>query len=208
VVEGVDSSWLGDDPAVQCYRGLIAEYHRTLDLMSDRGLAALDSMLEDAAAYAAAALRWSEGGVVVDLGSGAGLPGVVVARVCHEQPVLWVERRRRRATFLEIVRSRCGLKNVTVVADDVAQVAAGRLPGRLAVVTAQAVAGWSAMYGLTAHLHGTSVVLVARRGEAWAEEVATFAEHLAAAVDVVEHVPLGRGGTLVVLRAPGGRLCR
>jgi 16S rRNA (guanine527-N7)-methyltransferase len=51
-----------------------------------------------------------------DLGSGAGLPGVVVAIAYPELRVTLVERRRNRAAFLELVVDELGLTNASVVA--------------------------------------------------------------------------------------------
>jgi 16S rRNA (guanine527-N7)-methyltransferase len=51
-----------------------------------------------------------------DLGSGAGLPGVVVAVACPNLRVELVEARNRRAAFLELVVSNLQLSNVRVKA--------------------------------------------------------------------------------------------
>jgi 16S rRNA (guanine527-N7)-methyltransferase len=49
-----------------------------------------------------------------DLGSGAGLPGVVVAIACPSLHVTLVESRRPRAAFLQLVVERLGLANAHV----------------------------------------------------------------------------------------------
>jgi 16S rRNA (guanine527-N7)-methyltransferase len=49
-----------------------------------------------------------------DLGSGAGLPGVVVAIACPSLHVTLVESRRPRAAFLQLVVERLGLANARV----------------------------------------------------------------------------------------------
>ncbi|MGZ8566901.1 MAG: 16S rRNA (guanine(527)-N(7))-methyltransferase RsmG [Actinomycetota bacterium] len=49
-----------------------------------------------------------------DLGSGAGLPGVVVAIACPDLRMALVESRRPRAAFLQLVVDRLGLANTTV----------------------------------------------------------------------------------------------
>jgi 16S rRNA (guanine527-N7)-methyltransferase len=203
----------GDEAAriaasIGAYRALLHRYHRTLDLMSDAGLAGLDAKLDDARAYARAVATWAEPGCVLDVGSGAGLPGVVVAAELPERSMVWAERRRRRATFLGMVAASCGLANVSVVEGDVRRLSLDGLPAPLAAVTAQAVAGWSELYAWTRHLHGDRVVLIARRGEGWAGEAAVFAESIGGAARVLATEPLGRGGTLVVLRVGGGSACR
>jgi 16S rRNA (guanine527-N7)-methyltransferase len=50
-----------------------------------------------------------------DLGSGAGLPGLVVAIACPGLSLSLVEARRRRLAFLELAVERLGLPNVRVV---------------------------------------------------------------------------------------------
>ncbi|MGZ5298828.1 MAG: 16S rRNA (guanine(527)-N(7))-methyltransferase RsmG [Actinomycetota bacterium] len=49
-----------------------------------------------------------------DLGSGAGLPGVVVAIACPDLDMTLVESRRPRAAFLQLVVDRLGLTNTVV----------------------------------------------------------------------------------------------
>ncbi len=77
------------------------------------------------------------GQVVADVGSGAGLPGLVLAAMRPYVTVLLVEPLLRRSTFLKEVRSQLALDNVTVV-----RARAEELARRLTcdVVTARAVA--------------------------------------------------------------------
>ncbi|CAN5748198.1 hypothetical protein BH23DEI1_BH23DEI1_19340 [soil metagenome] len=191
--------------AIATYRALLHRYHGTLDLMSDRGLGKLDSMLGDAAAYAEIVQVFVPHGLVLDLGSGAGLPAVVIAASVPNRPMVWVERRRRRAAFLEMVVAGCGFETVTVFGRDVGAVGLDELVGGTAVgVTAQGVGGWAQLYRSTRHLVGSDVTLIARRGETWEEEVRAFTTHVAADVEVCRAVRLAGGGTLVALRVRGG----
>jgi 16S rRNA (guanine527-N7)-methyltransferase len=50
-----------------------------------------------------------------DLGSGGGLPGVVIAAAAPELKVGLVETRRRRVAFLELAIERLGLPNASVI---------------------------------------------------------------------------------------------
>ena len=50
----------------------------------------------------------------LDMGSGAGLPGVVVAIACPQLDVTLVEARSRRAAFLELVIDRLRISNASV----------------------------------------------------------------------------------------------
>ena len=56
---------------------------------------------------------------VVDLGSGAGLPGLVIAHDCPTLRVLLVERRAKRADFLRRAVSALGMRDrISVTSDD------------------------------------------------------------------------------------------
>ena len=70
-----------------------------------------------------------------DLGSGAGLPGVVVAIALPRLRMLLIERRPQRAAFLELAVEELGLSNAAVVAGRVEDV-----PGEVDVALARAFA--------------------------------------------------------------------
>jgi 16S rRNA (guanine527-N7)-methyltransferase len=195
------------EDAVASYAALLRRYHGTLDLMSDRALERLDDFLDDARAYARAVAEFAPSGTVLDLGTGAGLPAAVVAAYLRGRTMLWVERRRRRATFLRSVAAQCGFGHVAVVGRDVRRVTRAELPEPLAAVTAQAVGDLAMLYRLTAHLHDSEVTLIARRAEDRTDDWRALAECLSSDVLVLGQWPLGGGGTLVAVRAPGGRPC-
>lgn len=164
---GAEDARHGGQP-LEKYTQLLVRYHRTLDLMSDRGLSDLDRHLQEAMRYAEMIKRVAgESPTVVDVGSGAGLPGVVIAIMLPAARVLLVERRRRRRAFLELVSGALGLDNVDVVPGDVLD-----LSGVAAdVVSAQAVAAMSEVVRLTRHLHADPCYLIGRRGEGWRHDL-------------------------------------
>ena len=53
-------------------------------------------------------------GPVVDMGSGAGFPGIPLAVVCPERSFCLVEPRRKRASFLRVVVGKLQLSNVEI----------------------------------------------------------------------------------------------
>lgn len=83
----------------------------------------------------------------LDLGSGAGLPGIVVAIARPSLRVGLVEVRHRRAAFLELAVERLGLPNVTVLA-----MPAARLDQMVEVCFARALAGLSDTWEIARHL--------------------------------------------------------
>ena len=62
------------------------------------------------------------GGLAYDLGSGAGLPGIVVAVVVPDARMVLIERRSRRAAFLELAVQELALPNAEVFAGTVEDV--------------------------------------------------------------------------------------
>lgn len=83
----------------------------------------------------------------VDIGSGAGLPGVVIALLVTG-PVLLVEPRRLRADFLRRVVAELGLESRVSVAAAKAE----RVEGRFDMITARAVASLEKLLEISTHL--------------------------------------------------------
>jgi 16S rRNA (guanine527-N7)-methyltransferase len=110
-------------------------------------------------------------GELVDIGSGAGLPGVVLALLRPSLHVVLLEPLLRRAVFLEECVANLGLSNVTVLrarAEDkqaVAGIAAD-------VATARAVAPLDRLAGLAAGLLRPGGQLLAIKGQSAADELA------------------------------------
>jgi len=96
------------------------------------GPGALAPQLEHALGFADALAALPDGpapGRVVDLGSGGGLPGLVLATRWPEAALVLVEAGGRRAAFLTEAVTRLGLKSRVTVLRERAEVA-GRDPGR------------------------------------------------------------------------------
>ena len=76
---------------------------------------------------------------LLDVGSGAGFPGLVLAGVMPEAGFTLVEPRQKRVTFLRHVIRTLGLTNVVVVADRI-EAHAAAWQGRFSHITSRAVA--------------------------------------------------------------------
>ncbi len=76
-------------------------------------------------------------GTIVDVGSGAGLPGLVIAAMLPERQVVLVEPMERRTSWLFEAAERCGIDNAIVVRGRAEEV---RESVEADVVTARAVA--------------------------------------------------------------------
>jgi 16S rRNA (guanine527-N7)-methyltransferase len=114
------------------------------------------------------------GATVADVGSGAGLPGLVWAIARSDLDVTLIEPLLRRTTFLSEVVTELGLENVRVVR--------GRAPGvdggPFDVVTARAVADLGRLGSWCLPLVRPGGVLLALKGQSASEEVAMWTEAL------------------------------
>ena len=111
-------------------------------------------------------------GIVIDVGSGAGLPGVVIACARPDLHVVLVEPMERRALWLTEVTTSLGLTSVEVV-----QRRAEELHGRLTadVVTARAVAPLDRLLRWCFPLVDERGALLAMKGSRAQEEAADAA---------------------------------
>ena len=106
---------------------------------------------------------------LIDLGSGAGLPGIVLALLLPDVQVTLLERMERRSLFLDECVQELGLRNAQVYRATAEEVA-----GKLAadVLTARAVAPLDRLAGLAAGLVRPGGLILAVKGAAAEDEVA------------------------------------
>jgi 16S rRNA (guanine527-N7)-methyltransferase len=109
---------------------------------------------------------------LVDIGSGAGLPGLVLAMLLPDVQITLVEPMARRVTFLEECIGDLGLANVAIVRARAEEVA-GEF--RADVVTARAVAPLDRLAGLALPLVRTGGIVLALKGERAAAEASAAA---------------------------------
>ena len=98
---------------------------------------------------------WLNGASTLDVGSGAGLPGIPLAVAHPGQEFLLADRSARKARFLEQAAMHLGLSNVSVHAGD-----AAALEQSFPCVVARAVAEPAELWRLVGHLVGPGGRLV------------------------------------------------
>ncbi|MGC4744932.1 16S rRNA (guanine(527)-N(7))-methyltransferase RsmG [Micromonospora sp. DT201] len=129
---------------------------------------------------AAIAERIPSGATVLDVGSGAGLPGLVLAIARPDLTVTLIEPLARRTSFLIEVVERLGLaKSVRVFrgrADEAATGSSGREPISGDVVTARAVAPLDRLAGWSLPLAVRGGRLLALKGSSAAAEIEEHAK--------------------------------
>ncbi len=151
-------------------------------------------------------------GRVIDIGSGAGLPGVVIAAMCPHLDVVLVESMERRTDWLSEVVAELALSNASV-----RRARAEELHGKLRaeVVTARAVAPLDRLVRWAMPLLGVGGTLLALKGASAQAEVQTAAARIrslgGAAAEVLRASTIaGADGTTIVrvvrgsVRSPRG----
>ena len=103
----------------------------------------------------------------IDLGSGAGLPGMVVA-ILSGYHVTMIEMRRKRIDFLHQVVGALGLANASVFGGKVEQ---ARLDTPATVVSARAYAPMEKLIASAAHLTDFSTLWVLPKGQNYKNEL-------------------------------------
>jgi 16S rRNA (guanine527-N7)-methyltransferase len=149
------------------YGGLVADWSHRLALVAPGDLSRFRERHIDDCLRLLPLLQECPAGPAVDVGSGAGLPGVVLAIALPERAWCLLEPRSRRAGFLEHVVRKLELPNVEVVRST-AQQAPSRLIGAHALAVARALAPPARALALLAPLvagGGVAAVFVGKDAE-------------------------------------------
>src|SRR5690554_2023236 len=104
------------------YLGMLEHFNRAMNLIGPmEGQEIVDQLLLDSVTAAAVAAPHVSVGAsgeqpagILDVGSGAGLPGIPLKILFPEVPLTMVEPRKKRTTFLKIVVERLGLSDVEI----------------------------------------------------------------------------------------------
>ena len=134
-------------------------------------------------------------GAWLDIGSGPGLPGLVIA-ILGGRPMMLNEPRKLRADFLRRAVTELGISQV-----EVADCKVERLTGKFDLITARAVARLDRLFAMACHLAHSETKWVLPKGESAQSELDEALEawqggfrlvpsrtHPASAIIVAEHV--------------------
>lgn len=114
----------------------------------------------------------ADGAVVLDVGSGGGLPGVVLAICCPGVEVHCVDTVGKKAAFVTQVRGELGLANLHSRHSRVEVLQAPRDLPPATLIVSRAFSSLAQFVGLTAHLRAPHGVWAAMKGQWPGEEVA------------------------------------
>lgn len=141
-----------------------------------------------------------EGARVIDIGSGAGLPGIVLALARPDISMLLLEPLERRAIFLREAIAQLALTHVTVERGKAAD-----FQGKFDVVTARAVAPMERLLAWSWHLLSPGGRILAIKGDRAAEELAQtpLSRYTGASGEILTPT-LPTGGCTVISLAKAG----
>ena len=134
----------------------------------------------------------------LDLGSGAGFPGLAVATARPDQTVILVESRKRRVEWLEQVVSALGLTNCRIIGARLEAVETRPV----AVITARAFAPLGKLLSLSARFSTRATVWLLPKGRSAAQELAEQPEAVQRMFHVEQSQTDPGGGILVGQGAP------
>ncbi len=182
------------------YLALLSKWNRVYNLTAVRDPSAmLVQHLLDSIAVIAPLRRWTGGepARVLDVGSGAGLPGVVIAALLPEAEVTCVDAVGKKASFIRQVAGELALKNLHALHSRVEALAGDPFD----VIVSRAFASLADFVALTRRHTGTGSVWLAMKGPSPAEEMSALPK----AIDVFHveqlNVPgLAAGRCLIWMR--------
>lgn len=109
---------------------------------------------------------------IIDLGSGGGLPGLVLA-IMGADHVTMIESDQRKCVFLREVSREIGLTNVTVINERIEKVHGITAP----IVTARALASLLELTSWAKPFVEENGIMVFPKGQDWQDEIAGLNEH-------------------------------
>ena len=94
------------------YLDILTHFNKAMNLIGPMSEAeVVDQLLIDSVAAAAVC---APAGPILDVGSGAGLPGIPLKLLYPDMPLTMVEPRKKRTTFLKIALNRLDLNETTI----------------------------------------------------------------------------------------------
>ncbi len=156
---------------LQAHWSLVREADRRFNLTAVADEEAAEKHYRDCLAAREVVAELAPGSRVLDLGTGAGFPGLVLACTCPELSFTLLDATAKKCDFLRETAASLGLANAEVVCGRAEELGRGPLRESFDLVTARAVASLRELVELALPLLKQGGVLLAMKGANWAEEV-------------------------------------
>lgn len=159
---------------LQKYVELIQQWNKAINLISPSTLGSIweRHILDSAQLWPIISQHSATSTRIIDLGSGGGLPALVLAMMGADH-VTMVESDRRKCIFLQEVSRETCLTNVTIINERIESVSGIKAP----VVTARALASLLQLASWAAPFVEEKGVMVFPKGQDWHDEVGGLTEH-------------------------------
>ena len=178
------------------YVALIQKWNKTYNLTAVRET---QSMLSHHLLDCLAVLPHVSAQTILDVGSGAGLPGVPLALALPQARVTLLDSSHKKAAFLKQAMIELGLENASVVCE---RVESWRPQHKFELVISRAFSDLHELLGLAGHLCEKSGVVAAMKGVYPHQELARLPEAFRVKSVVALKVPGLRAARHLVLMQP------
>ena len=128
------------------YRDLLVKWNKVFNLISGKGV---DEIVTHHFLDCLAVVPFIEGKNILDVGSGAGLPGIIIGLCYPEKNITLVDSVGKKTTFLKQTCAELNLSNITVINKRVEDVTTNKL---FDSIIARAFAEMQVLIDLTRHL--------------------------------------------------------
>jgi 16S rRNA (guanine527-N7)-methyltransferase len=150
----------------ETFSKLLLDYNKVHRLSGARDVAEVDANIEDSL-YPMQFLDTKKIKNAVDIGTGAGFPGLILAMAYPDIDFTLVEPLMKRTAFLHLVKSELGLENVTIKRDRIEDIE----PFEADLITSRAVAKSRFLVDLAKGFITERTVLLFYKGEGVHEEL-------------------------------------
>lgn len=147
---------------------MIAKWNRIANLV---GSSSAPELVNNHLVDCLAAVPFIDGSRIVDVGSGAGLPGIVVAILRPQAEITLVEAHQRKSRFLHQVAIELDLGNVTVAAN---RIESWRPAAAVDCVVCRGYSSLAKFFDDTRALHHAGCRLIAMKGAVPEAEIAAL----------------------------------
>lgn len=155
---------------IQKYKELLFKWNKIHNLTGAKNEATIDAFIYDAL-FPVSFLP--ERKTLMDIGTGAGFPGMILALALPDTQVTLVEPLAKRASFLQFVKADLGLNNVTVVKKRVEE-----MPSQIYdIITSRAVTDTNMLLHLSREFRDGHSLLLFYKGERVFEEIDKTLQH-------------------------------
>jgi len=155
---------------ITIYKEQLFKWNRVHNLTGAKDQSLIDEFIYDAL-YPITFLPKVED--LLDIGTGAGFPGLILAMALPDTKVVLVEPLAKRASFLQFIKATLNLDNVTVVKKRVEQMQ----PKIFNLITSRAVTDTEMLLNLSKNFRDENSLLLFYKGEKVFDEVKGYSNY-------------------------------